>query len=126
MASEDNHIKNFRDLKAWQESRKLFFLVYNATKSMPSDELYSTVSQMRRAAMSISSNIAEGFGRSTVSDKTHFYVMARGSLTELQNQAILTRDVKLLNDVVFGQIEAQAEMTHKLTVGLIKSIQRRK
>ncbi len=126
MAAEDNKVQSFKDLKAWKESRKLFYMIYTATKLMPQEELFSTVSQMRRAAMSVSSNIAEGFGRSSVSDKTHFYVMARGSLTELQNQAILTRDVGLLKSLAFKQVEAQAELTHKLTVGLIKSIQRRK
>lgn len=126
MPENDNHIISFMDLKAWQESRKLFFMVYQATKLMPKEELFSTVSQMRRAAMSVSSNIAEGFGRETVADKTHFYVMSRGSLTELQNQSILAHDVKLLNDSVFKQIEAQAELSHKLIVGLIKSIKRRK
>lgn len=76
--------------------------------------------------MSVASNIAEGFDRSTVPDKLHFYVMARGSLTELQNQIILTRDVELLNSVNANNLLAQAEITHKLLVGLIKSTERRK
>ncbi len=119
-------IKSFQDLNAWAESRTLFYLVYEATKNLPTEELFTTVSQMRRASMSVSSNIAEGFGRESISDKSHFYVMARGSLTELQNQAILVHDVGLMSDNVFYRIEEQANLTHKLVVGLIKSIQKRK
>lgn len=125
---EDNKkiVKSFQDLNTWQESRKLFFLVFKATAKFPKDEVFSSVSQMRRASMSISSNIAEGFGRSTKADKIHFYIMARGSLTELQNQIILTKDVTLLSDQDASVLLIQAEITHKLIVGLIKSTERKK
>lgn len=119
-------LHSFEDLQAWQESRKLFKQIFVCTKVFPKEEIFSSVSQMRRAAMSVASNIAEGFGRSTVPDKLHFYVMARGSLTELQNQIILTRDVELLKSVNANNLLAQAEITHKLLVGLIKSTERRK
>ncbi len=81
---------------------------------------------MRRAAMSVSSNIAEGFGRSSKADKLHFYVMARGSLTEVQNQLILTADVELTGKQDLQTALDQAEITHKLIVGLIKSTEQRK
>lgn len=119
-------LKSFQDLNAWQESRKLFFIVFYLTKKFPKEEVFSSVSQMRRAAMSVSSNIAEGFGRSTVADKIHFYTMARGSLTELQNHILLTSDVELVDPEEAQRALYQAETTHKLIVGLIKSTERRR
>lgn len=121
----DRELKSFQDLRAWQESRKLFFIIFKLTKKFPKEEMYSSGSQMRRAAMSVSSNLAEGFGRSSRADKLHFYVMARGSLTELQNQVILTTDVGLTQEVDSQAALDQAELTHKLTVGLIKATERR-
>lgn len=123
---EDKKITNFQDLNVWQASRKLFFIIFKLTKKFPREEVFSSVSQMRRAAMSISSNIAEGFGRSSKPDKLHFYVMARGSLTELQNQIILTADVELTGNADMQTALDQAEITHKLIVGLIKSTEQRK
>jgi four helix bundle protein len=123
---EGKKITNFQDLNAWQASRKLFFMVFRITKKFPKEEVYSSVSQMRRAAMSVSSNIAEGFGRSSKADKLHFYVMARGSLTEVQNQLILTADVELTGKQDLQTALDQAEITHKLIVGLIKSTEQRK
>lgn len=119
-------LQSFKDLLVWQESRELFKLIFIQTQKFPKEEVFSSVSQMRRAAMSIASNIAEGFGRSSVPDKLHFYVMARGSLTELQNQIILTTDVGLVAVGSSEDLLAQAEITHKLLVGLIKSTERRK
>ncbi|MFO0971722.1 MAG: four helix bundle protein [Candidatus Saccharimonadales bacterium] len=122
---EDKKITNFQDLNAWQASRKLFFIVFKITKKFPKEEVYSSVSQMRRAAMSVASNLAEGFGRSSKADKLHFYVMARGSLTELQNQLILTADVELTTVQDLRVALDQAEITHKLIVGLTKATEKR-
>lgn len=119
-------LKSFKDLKVWQASRQLFIAIFKITHKFPKEEIFSSVSQMRRSAMSVSSNIAEGFGRSTVPDKLHFYVMARGSLTELQNQIILTHDVDLIESGETKKVLDQAEITHKLIVGLIKATERRR
>ncbi len=119
-------LKSFQQLDAWQASRKLFFIVFHITKKFPSEELFVSVSQMRRAALSVASNIAEGFGRSSAADKLHFYVMARGSLTELQNQIILTKDVDLIREADATVVQSQAELAHKLVVGLIKATEKRK
>jgi len=123
---KQNELKSFQDLTVWQESRKLFFIIYKLTKQFPKEEVFSSVSQMRRSSMSISSNIAEGFGRSSIADKLHFYIIARGSLTELQNQIILTGDVGLITAENIKIALEQAEITHKLVVGLIKVTERRK
>lgn len=126
MGKDTRTLKSFQQLSAWQASRKLFFVIFHITRKFPKDEAYISVSQMRRAAMSVSSNIAEGFGRSSKADKLHFYVMARGSLTELQNQIILTKDVGLTQSEDAKTAQVQAELAHKLIVGLIKATEARK
>ena len=113
-------LRSFEDLDAWQQCRRVYFLTYKLTKKFPDEEKFSLTSQMRRAAVSAASNIAEGFGRTTKSDKSHFYVMARGSLTELQNQCILANDVNLISDKDLGTIRPEVIRAHKMVVGLIK------
>lgn len=122
---EQRKLETFQDLDAWQAARALYVLVFSITQSFPREEVFSSVSQMRRAALSVSSNIAEGFGRSTAADKLHFYIMSRGSLTELQNQIILLADVKLIPGADNASLLSQAQITHKLIVGLIKATEKR-
>lgn len=122
MKQEDKPaIKMFTDLHSWQESHKLVMSVYSLAKTFPKEELFALSSQIRRAAVSITSNIAEGFSRATPADKVHFYVMAHGSLTEVQNQLIIARDVGYCDNKLFSQIFDQAITAHKLISGLIKS-----
>ena len=73
-------IKSFTDLKTWQEGHQIVILVYKITKEFPKEEIFGLVSQMRRAVVSITSNIAEGFGRQTYKEKVQFYYIAQGSL----------------------------------------------
>ncbi len=112
-------IKSFTDLKAWQENHKLVVLIYKITKNFPKEETYSLVDQMKRASTSITSNIAEGFGRQTYKDKVHFYYQAQGSLIELKNQIIVSLDVGYLSKENFGDLMFQADIGHKLLQGLI-------
>lgn len=86
-------MNSFRDLIVWQKAHRLTLSVYKVTKDFPSHEQYGLTSQMRRAAVSIASNIAEGFGRSSAKDKDHFYVMASASVRELQSQLSLASDL---------------------------------
>ncbi len=78
-------VTSFEDLTVWQESQLFAVDIYKITKEFPKDELFAMTSQLRRAASSISANIAEGFGRSSKNDKLHFYTMAYGSLLEVKN-----------------------------------------
>lgn len=98
--------------------------VYDATKDFPTEEKFSLTSQIRRAVVSVTSNIAEGFGRSSEKDKLHFYTMSRGSLLELQNQALIAHDISLLSDQSFTALHEQSIIVHKLLNGLIRSIKR--
>ncbi len=75
---------------------------------------------MRRAAVSITSNIAEGFGRQTYKEKVQFYYQAQGSLTELKNQLLVAKDINYLNVENFSKIISQANITHRILQGLIK------
>jgi four helix bundle protein len=77
---------SYRDLRVWQRALDLVIDVYDETRGFPKEELYGLVSQMRRAAVSIPSNIAEGKGRLTDRDRAHFFCQARGSLLELEIQ----------------------------------------
>ncbi|MFZ2189115.1 MAG: four helix bundle protein [Candidatus Moraniibacteriota bacterium] len=117
---EKAKIKSFTDLYAWQEGHKLVLMIYGVTKSFPREELFGLVSQMRRAAISITSNVAEGFSRSTAKDKCQFYSIAHGSLTELQNQLIVGRDIGHINKEEFNKIANQTIIVHKLITGLKK------
>ncbi len=118
-------IKTFTDLNAWKEAHKLVLDIYTLTIRFPKDELFALVSQLRRAAVSITSNIAEGFSRDSYSDKKHFYVMAHGSLTEVQNQLIISKDVQYIDDVSFQKSYNQSVIVHKLLSGLIKATKER-
>ncbi len=112
-------IKDFTDLKSWQEAHKLVLDIYKATRSFPKEETYSLTDQIRRAAVSISSNIAEGFGRQTYKEKVQFYYLAQGSLVEVKNQLFIAKDVGYLNPQSFATLMRQANIAHQLLQGLI-------
>lgn len=114
-------IRRFTDLICWQKGHELVLRVYSETGSFPSDEKFAPTSQMRRAAVSITSNVAEGFSRHSLADKKHFYTMAQGSLTELQNQLLIARDLQYLKRKNFSELAQLAVLDHKLLTGLIKS-----
>lgn len=113
-------IKEFTDLNTWQECHKLVITVYKTTSQFPSKETYSLTNQMRRAATSITSNIAEGFGRQTYKEKIMFYYHAHGSLTELKNQIIIAKDVGYLTKSRFNKLMSLLTICQKLLNGLIR------
>lgn len=114
-------ITSFTGLIAWQEAHKLVLMIYTVTKTFPKEEMYSLIDQIRRCAISISSNIAEGFSRQSKKEKSQFYFIAKGSLTELQNQLLVAKDVGYLMKTEFTSIAEQTVTVHKLLNGLIKS-----
>src|SRR5436305_12833923 len=93
-------MKDFRKLQVWEKAHQLALALYQVTASFPRDETYGLVSQIRRAAASIPSNIAEGCGRDGDPELSRFCIIARGSASELEYQLLLARDLKLtqLND----------------------------
>jgi four helix bundle protein len=117
---ENAKIKSFTDLNAWKFGHLLVLDIYKITKKFPIEERYGLISQMQRAGVSITSNIAEGFSRNTNKDKFQFYCMAHGSLTELQNQLLISRDLKYLDKNNFDLIAQQTIVVGKLINGLKK------
>ena len=83
--------------------------------------MFGLVSQMRRCAVSITSNIAEGFSRQSYKEKAQFYSIAQGSVTELQNQLLIARDIGLITKEKFQQLAIHSITVHKIINGLIKS-----
>lgn len=125
MSQEKKTIQSFTDLDTWKEAHKLVISVYKNTQHFPKEELFGLTNQLRRAAVSVSSNIAEGFSRSSNSDRAHFYTMSRGSLTELQNQFLIARDVMYMEEKPFKALAGQSVKVHKLLTGLLKATKRR-
>ena len=115
----EGKIQTFTDLTSWQEAHKLVVLVYKTTKQFPKDEMFGLVSQMRRAVISVTSNISEGFGRQGYKEKIQFYYLAQGSLTELKNQFFAARDIGYLCSEDFTALMKQADTAHRLLQGLI-------
>lgn len=118
---KNEKIKSFTDLNAWKEGHKLVLAIYNITNNFPENEKFGLVSQMRRCAVSITSNVAEGFSRRGNKEKIQFYCIASGSITELQNQLVICRDLKILDDLKFQEIARQTTIVQKIINGLIKS-----
>ncbi|MEK7167270.1 MAG: four helix bundle protein [Patescibacteria group bacterium] len=113
-------IKSFTDLIAWKEGHKLVLIIYKITKLFPKEEIFGLVSQMRRCVVSITSNLAEGFSRQSFKEKLQFYSIALGSITEIQNQLLIAKDIKYITEEQFNTITEQTITVHKITNGLIK------
>ncbi|MAE68406.1 MAG: four helix bundle protein [Candidatus Peribacteraceae bacterium] len=118
-------IKSFTSLKAWQEGHKFVLSIYQITNTFPKTEMFGLTSQLRRAAVSITSNIAEGFGRKSQKEKTQFYRIALASLTETQNQILIAKDVHYIQKDDFDVLAEQTVTVAKLINGLLRSIQSR-
>jgi four helix bundle protein len=117
-------ITRFEDLVAWQEAQKLAVLVHKLTDTFPGHEQFGLTSQIRRAAVSVSANIAEGFGRSTVQDKLHFYTMSYGSLLETKNFAYLASRLDYIDQRSLDSMLAQALSCQKILNALKRSLKK--
>ncbi len=120
MESENKKIKSFADLNAWKEGHKLVVSIYKMTKNFPQSEQFGLSNQLRRASVSITSNLAEGFSRNSYKEKLQFYHMSLGSLTEVQNQLLISKDVNFISEKEFGEISESTIIVSKLVNGLIK------
>lgn len=122
MQTGDAKIRAFTDLVAWKESHAFVLMVYDVTKRFPQSEQFGLTSQLRRAAVSITSNIAEGFSRNSQKEKLQFYSIAHGSLSEVQSQLLIARDVHYINKDACNNLFMQSERASKLIHGLVKKI----
>ena len=115
----------YEDLIVWQKAKAFASDVYRVTEVFPKTEIYGLTSQLRRAAVSVASNIAEGQGRLTRGEFRHFLGQARGSLLELETQLAIAVDLHFLSEVEFKKSEERSSEVLRLLNGLIESLRLR-
>ena len=118
-------IESYRDLEAWKLAIRLTKFIYRASEQGPQDERFGLTSQIRRAAVSVASNIAEGWGRGTTSDYARFLRMARGSIFEVETQMVIAREMGFVGDEVFQPVDELLKDTGRFLAGLLRSIEKK-
>jgi len=113
----------YQDLIAWQKAKQLATAIYRVTESFPKTEVYGLTSQLRRAAVSVPSNIAEGQGRLTKGEFCHFLGLARGSLLELETQLAIALDLGIVGEGEHKRLQEMSEEVCRILNGLIDSMQ---
>ena len=116
-------LKNYKELKVWQKSYQLCLEMYKATKTFPKNEGFGLTSQMRRATLSIPSNIAEGYGRKTTPEYLRFLYIAYGSTCELETQLLLSGDLGYLNKEKVSELQRDIGEVERMLKALIKSLE---
>lgn len=116
-------LKNYKELKVWQKAYQLCLALYKMTKDFPTEEKYGLSSQMRRAAISIPSNIAEGYGRKTIPDYVRCLYIAYGSTCELETQTLLSGDLKYLNEDDQDSLLERIKEVERMLMALIKALE---
>jgi four helix bundle protein len=115
-------MKTYKELIVWQKSVELVTMIYSITKSFPKDELYGLTNQVRRASVSIPSNIAEGFGRNSKKEFKHFLQITIGSLFELQTQLEISKNLKFLSEMEFEGIYKLTREIEAMLASLIRKL----
>lgn len=115
--------RSFEDVEVWQVAHKWVLSIYRLTETFPKHELFGLTSQLRRAAVSVPANFAEGFKRSGLSDKLRFYNIAQGSLEECRYYLLLTRD---LSYGEVSELQARAEQIGRMLNAYMKAIRQAK
>ena len=115
-------IKTYRDLGVWQKSMSLVTDVYKGTRGFPKSETYGLVSQIRRCSVSIPSNIAEGYGRSSTKDYIHFLRIATSSLYELQTQLEISKNMDYLDKESFDKLYESSREIERMITSMTRKI----
>jgi len=115
--------ESYRNLIAWRKAKELALDIYLCTRKFPKEEIYCLTSQLRRAAISVPSNIAEGKARRSRKDFAHFLYQARGSLLELETQLSIARDLEYLDSPTFKNTLDKAEEVGRILNGLLNHLQ---
>lgn len=115
-------MKDFRQLKVWEKSHLLALAIYRATKEFPKEELYGLTSQIRRASMSIPTNIAEGCGRNTDAEFARFLQIAMGSASETEYQLLLSHDLGFLDKLRYDQLNTDITEIKRMLASLLKTL----
>ena len=116
-----SQIKNFKDLKVWQKSHKLVIAIYKATARFPNGERFCLISQVRRAVISVASNIVEGFHRASLKESLYFYHVATASLEEVKYQLLIAKDLQYLSESDYNSIFDLADEVGKMLYSRAKS-----
>ena len=109
-------MRDFHKLGIWQRSHQLTLDVYKVSKVFPKDELFGLTSQIRRAASSIPTNIAEGCGRASNKDYAHFLQIAIGSASEVEYELLLAHDLEYINDEAFNKLTSETIAIRKMII----------
>jgi four helix bundle protein len=117
---ESRKVRHYRDLMAWQKAMDLVELVYGATRGWPKDEIYGLTNQIRRAVVSVPSNIAEGQGRNSPKEFMHHLSIARGSLLEVETQALIAQRLGYIPSELAERILSSADDVSRLISGLAR------
>lgn len=115
-------MRDFRQLNVWEEAHKLTLEIYKMTKEFPKEELFGLTSQMRRASISIASNIAEGCGRGSNKEYAQFIQIALGSAYEIDYQLLLAKDLGYINAEKYDGLNERADKTKRQLAALLKKI----
>ena len=118
-------LKSYRELKVWEKSYDLCVKIYRRTKGFPSEERYVLTSQIRRSALSIPSNIAEGYGRKTKADYIRILYIAYGSVCELDTQILLAGDLNYLQTNVRNEFNQDISEVEIMLKALIRSLEKK-
>jgi four helix bundle protein len=118
-------MKTHKDLDVWIKSIDLVTGIYKETNSFPKSELYGLTSQVRRSAVSIPSNIAEGAARTSTKEFSYFLSITLGSIAELETQLMISRNLNYIQSEIFDLLEKEIISIRKMTLGLKKSIDNR-
>ena len=118
----DGKVKTFRDLILWQKAHQLVLFIYRITKNFPNEEKFGLISQMRRAAVSIPSNVVEGHSRKGKKEFINFLSIANGSLNELRYQVLLSKDLDYIDIKIFEELEQRAEEVSKILYSFTQSL----
>jgi len=118
-------METHKDLRVWQQSMEMVTLIYKMTKAFPKDEIFGLVSQMRRAAISVPSNIAEGYARGTDREKLHFLRISSGSISEIETQLTLSLNLEYIGQETYDKLSNQMTSLWKQLNALISSIKKR-
>jgi four helix bundle protein len=116
-------LRNYKELKVWEKSYQLCLEIYRVTKEFPKNETYGLISQMRRAAVSIPSNIAEGYGRKTTPEYLRSLYLAYGSTCELGTQFLLSRDLGYLKEKNSKELKEDLGEVERRLKALIRSLE---
>jgi four helix bundle protein len=117
-------IHSFQDLVVWQKGHELVIGIYKITQHFPNSELFGLTSQIRRCVVSITSNIAEGFTRAGKAEKKQFYFIAKASLSELENQLLIARDIGYVSKEEYDMLNDKLLVVFKLLCGFIRGLEK--